>query len=124
MTQRKVLIPDEGHPISVEPCQSTVIVSAGPLELARSKNALTLQEASYAPVRYIPRRDADMSLLERSSHTTYCPYKGEANHFSILALGEAGLNSVWTYEAPFEAVADIADLLAFYPDRVSVEVAD
>lgn len=124
MTQRKVLIPDVSHPISIEPCRSTVIVRAGALELARSVNALTLQEASYAPVRYVPRRDVDMSLLERSAHTTYCPYKGEANYFSLPTLGKAGLNSVWTYEAPFEAVADISDLLAFYPDRVSIELAD
>jgi uncharacterized protein (DUF427 family) len=65
-----------------------------------------------------------MSQLERSAHTTYCPYKGDANYYSIPALGVAGMNSVWTYEAPFEAVGKIADHLAFYPDRVSTELAD
>jgi uncharacterized protein (DUF427 family) len=65
-----------------------------------------------------------MSKLERSTHTTYCPYKGDADYYSIPALGEVGLNSVWTYEAPFEAVGDIADYLAFYPDRVSIELTD
>jgi uncharacterized protein (DUF427 family) len=65
-----------------------------------------------------------MSLLERSEHTTYCPYKGEANYYSIPALGESGLNSVWTYEAPFQAVGEIAGCLAFYSDRVSIELAE
>jgi len=124
MTERKMLIPNASHPIEIEDCSSTVIVSKGPLEIARTSSALTLSEASYPPVRYIPRGDVDMSQLERSTHTTYCPYKGDANYYSIAALGEAGLNSVWTYEAPLEAVGEIADHLAFYPDRVSIELVD
>lgn len=101
-----------------------VIVTKGSLHIAKTTEALTLAEASYPPVQYIPRRDVDMSLLERSQHVTYCPYKGEANYYSIPALGESGLNSVWTYETPFEAVGDIAGCLAFYPDRVSIELVD
>jgi uncharacterized protein (DUF427 family) len=124
MTDRKLLIPNASHPIEIEDCSSAVVVSKGPLEIARTSSALTLSEASYPPVRYIPRSDVDMAQLERSTHTTYCPYKGDANYYSIPALGEAGLNSVWTYEAPFEAVGKIADHLAFYPDRVSIELAD
>jgi uncharacterized protein (DUF427 family) len=121
---RKTRIPDASHPIKVEACSSTVIVTQGSVQIAKTTKAVTLAEASYPPVRYIPRDDVDMSQLERSAHTTYCPYKGEANYYSILALGEAGLNSVWTYEAPSKAVAAIAGHLAFYPDRVSVELAD
>ncbi|MEG3089219.1 DUF427 domain-containing protein [Sphingomonas sp. PB4P5] len=124
MTDRKILIPNASHPIEIEDCSSTVIVSKGQLEIARTSSALTLSEAAYLPVRYIPRGDVDMLQLERSTHTTYCPYKGDANYYSITALGEAGMNSVWTYEAPFEAVGEIANHLAFYPDRVSIELAD
>jgi uncharacterized protein (DUF427 family) len=124
MTNRKILIPNASHPIEIEDCPSTVIVSKGPLEIARTSSALTLSEASYPPVRYIPRGDVDMAQLERSAHTTYCPYKGDASYYSIPALGEAGRNSVWTYEAPFDAVSEIAGHLAFYPDRVSIELAD
>ena len=122
MTNRKILTPDAGHPIAISKCPVMVLVSTDVLHLARTRSALTLAEASYQPVQYIPRGDVDMSHLERSRHTTYCPYKGEANYYSIPALGEAGLNAVWTYEAPFEAVGDIAGHLAFYPDRVSVEL--
>ncbi|WP_240700306.1 DUF427 domain-containing protein [Sphingomonas gei] len=102
----------------------TVVVREGAYQFARSSSAWTLTEASYAPVQYIPRGDVDMSLLERSQHTTYCPYKGDANYYSIPALGASGINSVWTYEKPFEAVGEIAGCLAFYPDRVSIELAD
>jgi uncharacterized protein (DUF427 family) len=122
MTERKILVPDADHPIAIEQSHSTVVVRKGPRHIAKTGRALTLSEASYSPVQYIPRIDVDMSQLERSAHTTYCPYKGEANYYSIPALGQAGLNAVWTYEAPFEAVGDIAGHLAFYPDRVSVEI--
>jgi uncharacterized protein (DUF427 family) len=124
MTDRKILIPDANHPIMVVPTEQAVVVRQGPLQIAKTHNALTLSEATYPPVRYIPRDDVDMTQLERTTHTSYCPYKGEANYYSIPALGEAGVNAVWTYEAPFDAVAGIASHLAFYPDRVSVEVDD
>ena len=121
MTDRKILIPNASHPIEIEDCLSTVVVSKGSLAIARTSSALTLSEASYPPVRYIPRGDVDVVQLERSDHSTYCPYKGDASYYSIPALGEAGLNSVWTYEAPFDAVGEIAGYLA-YPDRVSIEL--
>jgi uncharacterized protein (DUF427 family) len=124
MTDRKILIPNASHPIEIENCSSTVIVSKGPLEIARTSSALTLSEASYPPVHYLPRGDVNMSQLERSTHTTYCPYKGNANYYSIPALGEAGVNSVWTYDEPFDAVGEIVGHLAFYPDRVLIELAD
>jgi uncharacterized protein (DUF427 family) len=86
--------------------------------IADTSNALTLQEASYPAVQYIPRRDVDMAALTRSDHTTYCPYKGDASYYSIPAGGDRSLNAVWTYEAPFEAMTQIKDYVAFYPDRV------
>ncbi len=82
--------------------------------------ALKLTEATYPGVNYIPRDDVDMSLLERSNHSTYCPYKGDAAYFAIRAGGQVAGNSVWSYETPYEAVAAIAGYLAFYPTAVTV----
>lgn len=124
MTDRKILVPGANHPIKIEQSPATVVVRNGSLHIATTNSSLTLSEASYPPVQYIPLSDVDMSQLERSAHTTYCPYKGEANYYSIPSLGQSGVNSVWTYETPFDAVDAIAGLLAFYPDRVSVEVVD
>lgn len=124
MSNRKILKPSADHPIAISKCPAKVIVRSDVLRIAWTRNALTLTEASYPPVQYIPRGDVDMSRLVRSEHTTYCPYKGEANYYSIPALGDAGVNAVWTYETPFDAVGEIAGHLAFYPDRVAVEVAD
>jgi len=77
-----------------------------------------LREASYPVVQYIPRKDVDMSLLQRTEHATYCPYKGDCAYYSIPSGGKRSDNAVWTYEAPYAAVAEIKDHLAFYPDRV------
>jgi uncharacterized protein (DUF427 family) len=86
--------------------------------IADTKAALTLCEATYPPVLYIPRNDVDMALLERTDRSTYCPYKGECAYYSIPHGGKRSVNAVWTYEDPFAAVAEIKDHLAFYPDRV------
>ena len=80
--------------------------------------ALVLREAKYPPILYVPRSDADMAALERSNLMTYCPYKGDCSYFSIPIGGDKSKNAVWTYEAPYPAVAEIKGCLAFYPDRV------
>jgi uncharacterized protein (DUF427 family) len=82
---------------------------------------LTLKEASYPAVQYIPRADAKMELLSRTDRTTHCPYKGDANYFSVKAPGKTIENSIWTYEKPFPAMTEIAGHLAFYPDKVKIE---
>jgi uncharacterized protein (DUF427 family) len=120
MAEKKIPGPD--HPITVGKNPDRVVVKAGDQLIADSRDALSLQESSYPAVQYIPRKDVDLTLLERTDHTTYCPYKGDASYFSVLPAGAAGVNAVWTYEQPYDAVGDIRDYLAFYPDRVSIEI--
>jgi uncharacterized protein (DUF427 family) len=120
MTNRPVLSPGPDHPISIERNPRRVQVHAGDSLIADATRALTLREANYPPVQYIPRGDVDMSQLRRADHSSYCPYKGEAAYFDVVALGDKGANAVWTYEHPYAAVAEIADYLAFYPSIVSV----
>lgn len=118
MTDRQIKIPGPDHPISIDANPSRVVVTVGGKVIADSRDALTLREASYSAVQYIPRRDVDMDALTRSKHTTYCPYKGEASYYDIPVGGDRSLNAVWTYETPFESMAQIEDYVAFYPDRV------
>jgi uncharacterized protein (DUF427 family) len=120
---RTVKIPGPDHPITIEPSTSHIVVKLAGKVIADTRGALTLREASYPAVQYIQRKDVDMSLLERTNHETYCPYKGECSYYSIPVGGERSVNAVWTYEAPYDAVADIKEYVAFYPDRVdSIEV--
>ncbi|WP_422924321.1 DUF427 domain-containing protein [Singulisphaera sp. PoT] len=111
-------IPGPDHPIAIRPNPSRVVVSIGGRVVADTREALTLAEAAYPPVQYIPRKDVDMALLERTAHATYCPYKGECAYYSIPSGGPNATNAVWTYEHPYDAVSAIKDYLAFYPSRV------
>jgi uncharacterized protein (DUF427 family) len=111
--------PGPDHPITIEASGSRVTVLVAEREIVDSRGALLLKEASYPPVLYIPRHDVDMALLERSSHTTYCPYKGECSYYSIPIGGAKSVNAAWTYENPYAAVAEIGGHLAFYRERVS-----
>ncbi len=115
---KTVKIPGPDHPITIERTQARVVVTLNGRTIADSLSALTLKEASYPGVQYIPRKDVDMSQLARTEHASYCPYKGDASYYSLPAGGERSANAVWTYEAPYDAVAAIKDHVAFYPDRV------
>jgi uncharacterized protein (DUF427 family) len=114
MTDKPVKSPGPDHLNSIEPNRSRVVKVGGNI-IADTSNALTLREASYPPVQYIP---VDMALLTRREHTTYCPYKGDASYYSIPAGSDRSCNTAWTYETPFEAMAQIKDYIAFYPDRI------
>jgi uncharacterized protein (DUF427 family) len=125
MTEKTVRIPGPDHPIAIAPTPRRVVVTVAGRVVADSRAALTLQEASYPPVQYVPRADVDMALLERTAHATYCPYKGDCAYYSVPAGGERAVNAVWTYEQPYDAVAAIRDHVAFYADRVdSIELRD
>jgi uncharacterized protein (DUF427 family) len=110
--------PGPDHPITIAPTGKRVRVSFAGKVIADTTQALTLDEAGYRPVHYIPRADADMSALQASAHHTYCPYKGNASYFTIHAGGRSADNAVWSYEQPFPAMAAIKDHLAFYASRV------
>jgi uncharacterized protein (DUF427 family) len=114
-------LPGPDHPISITANPKRVRVCANGVVIADSARALTLKEAGYPAVQYVPRADANLSLMARTDRVTHCPYKGDANYFSIVAGGKAIENAIWTYETPFPAMAEIAGHLAFYPDRVKIE---
>ena len=109
---------DHTHPISIEPKGKRVVVSYAGKVVAETEDALVLREADYPPVLYIPRRDVDMGVFERSSRSSHCPYKGDCAYFSIAVDGKRSADAAWTYEAPHPNVIAIRDHLAFYHDRV------
>jgi uncharacterized protein (DUF427 family) len=115
---KPIKTPGPDHPITLTANPHRVVVTVAGRNVADTRSALTLREAEYSPVQYIPRKDVDMSLLERTAHTTYCPYKGDCAYYSIPSGGKRSVNAVWSYEAPYPAVAAIKDHVAFYPSRV------
>jgi uncharacterized protein (DUF427 family) len=124
MSAKPFKIPGPDHPITVARNPGRVVVKVAGRVVADTTDALALKEMSYPAVQYVPRKDVDMSLLARTDHATYCPYKGDCSYYSIPVGGARSVNAVWSYEAPYEAVAEIRDHVAFYPDRVdSIEMS-
>lgn len=121
MTQT-IKTPGPDHPITItrEP-ERVRILFHGHL-LGESVAALTLREADYKAVRYIPRQDIETAFLRQTAKTSYCPYKGEATYYTLYRDGELLENAVWSYEHPHPAMAQIAGHLAFYPDTVEYEI--
>ncbi|MBV8920429.1 DUF427 domain-containing protein [Bradyrhizobium sp.] len=114
-------LPGPDHPITIAANPRRIRVTAGDTVIAETTHALSLKEASYPAVQYVPRGDARMELLKRTERVTHCPYKGDASYFSIAADGKTIENAIWTYETPFPAMAEISGYLAFYPDKVRIE---
>jgi uncharacterized protein (DUF427 family) len=120
---KEIKTPGPDHPITISPAEGKVRVAIAGRTVAESARALRLEENGYQTVYYLPHDDADMSLLVRTTHSTYCPYKGDCSYYSIPIGGSRSENAVWTYERPHEAVAKIREYLAFYPTRVdAIEV--
>ena len=111
-------IPGPDHPISITASTDRVTVTFNGKVIADTVEAQSLKEASYSVVHYIPRADVDMRTLQRTDHSTHCPYKGDAAYWTIDVDGKTEDNAVWSYEAPFPAVAEIKDHLAFYVSKV------
>jgi uncharacterized protein (DUF427 family) len=80
--------------------------------------ALTLIETGHDPVHYFPRADVNMARLSKSTHTSHCPYKGDATYYHLLTEDGPIENAVWSYEQPKDGVVQIKSYLAFYPSRV------
>ncbi len=123
MIEQTIKVPDEEHPISIERKHERVVVVAKGKVIADTERALTLREADYPSVLYIPRRDVAMGTLRRSKTASYCPYKGEASHYRIGDDGQPDADVAWTYDVPYWAVAELENHLAFNPthvDRIEV----
>ncbi|MEU4424522.1 DUF427 domain-containing protein [Actinoplanes sp. NPDC024001] len=124
MAMKPRLHPGPDHPITVTPTGKHVVVTVGGRVVADTHDALTLQEASYPPVQYVPLADVDRSLLEPTESASYCPYKGDASYYSVTAGGERSVDAIWEYREPYDAVAAIKDHVAFYPNRVdAIEIS-
>lgn len=119
---RPVKIPDAAHPIVIEPSTARIRVLVGAQVIADTTSALTLSEATYPPVQYVPLADVDASVLGHTPTSTYCPFKGDASYYSVTSAEGTVEDAGWTYLTPYDAVSPIATHVAFYPDRVRILV--
>jgi uncharacterized protein (DUF427 family) len=102
--------------IALKPAGRRMRILLGCAVLAESDGALVMREGDYAPVYYFPRADVKLDAMTRTDHNTFCPFKGKASYWT--AGGEE--NVAWSYEAPFDEMAEIRECVAFYGDKVEI----
>ena len=112
----------QGHQISITHPPLHVAVTLNGVKLAESDHPVLLDETGLPTRYYLPREDVRMELLERTSHQTTCPFKGQASYWSVKVGDQLHDNVVWSYEAPIPEAKEIAGLVCFYDDRVDLTV--
>ncbi len=120
MSDSRMKIPGPDHPIAIRPCGPVRVIWRG-RTILRADSALIVKEAGLPEVVYFSREDADETFFSRSTRRTFCPYKGDASYFTLVHGGERDDNAVWSYPEPYPAMQQLAERIAFYADKVSVE---
>ena len=110
--------PRHPHAMTIETYPHRVKVIFHEKVIADTQQALVLKEGSLPPVLYLPRRDVVMAYLERTTHSTHCPFKGDASYFTVNVDGRVAENAAWSYETPLASVSAIKDHIAFYREKI------
>lgn len=101
-----------------EDCPKRVRTMFAGTTIADSRRVMTMHETGHLPVYYFPRDDVHMDLLQKTNHSTHCPFKGDATYWSVRIDDRAAENAGWGYETPLEDAPALADYLAFDPDQM------
>ena len=113
-----------GHKITLTTVDRRMRVWLGCAAIADSSHVLVMREGDHAPVYYFPRGDVNIGLLTATDHATHCPFKGKASYWTIAAGERVEENVAWSYESPYDEMTRIKDYIAFYDNRVKLEMAD
>jgi uncharacterized protein (DUF427 family) len=100
----------------------TVRVLLDGLVLADSTSPRLLFETGLPTRHYLPRTHVRMDLLERSPTVTHCPYKGRAETWSVRDGEALHEDLAWSYPAPLPESQKVAGLIAFYDEKLDIEV--
>ncbi|HTV67413.1 MAG TPA: DUF427 domain-containing protein [Rhizobiaceae bacterium] len=93
--------------LTIVPQMGTVIVTAGGKVIAQSSDAKLLSEPPYPDRIYVPFKDIRFDELSKTTHSTHCPYKGDASYWTVP--GDTGTNAMWAYQTPYDEVTEIKD---------------
>jgi uncharacterized protein (DUF427 family) len=109
---------DPYHRIDIRRTSRRLVVEDGDQVVADTHAPLVLYESGFAPRWYVPRADIVADALEPVEGETFCPYKGLASYYDV---GDAR-TAAWSYRTPFEEVERIADLVSFYPEKLTITI--
>jgi uncharacterized protein (DUF427 family) len=111
-----------GHTVTTAPSTRRVRVELDGELIADSSRVLALEETGHPTRFYLPLEDVRDGVLQPSERTSHCPFKGDASYYSARVNGEIHADVAWYYPEPIPAVAGIAGLVCFYPERVALTV--
>jgi uncharacterized protein (DUF427 family) len=109
---------DPYHRIDIRRSSRHLVVRDGGHVVADTHAPFVLYESGFALRWYVPRADVVADALHPVEGQTFCPYKGLASYYDV---GEAR-SAAWSYRAPFDEMARIADTVSFYPEKVMVTI--
>ena len=112
------------HRVDVEPASTRVRVEFSGEIIANSTRAWRVLESNCPPVLYVPREDVKESLLAKTEHSTFCPFKGHASYYTIRVGDRVAENAIWSYEEPYDEVDSLKGCAAFYGDRVDAVIEE
>jgi acyl-CoA thioesterase II len=117
----------ESHPdyqIDLVPFRGTAHVWHGDVLLAESTSALRIIETDHVERLYFPQDDVRLDLLHSNDHHTICPFKGQADYWSLAASEPPVEDVFWTYRHPFPQVGGLNGYLGVYHEKVRTELGD
>jgi len=106
------------HGVAIEGSPRRVRATFNNEVVADSRRVTLLHETGHLPVYYFPLDDVRRDLLAPTTHSTHCPYKGDARYWDVRVGDRTAENAAWNYPAPISGCPDIHDLVAFYWDRM------
>lgn len=115
------------HPdyrVDIAPCSYTGQVWLEDLLVAESSGCLVVTETNHVDRLYFPRADINWELFTATDHTTECPFKGNADYWTLAADGRVVENVAWSYAKPLSEVAGIAGYVSFYDEKLRVVVVE
>ena len=107
------------YEIRLEPCKERVRVEYQGTWIADSMKAMILHETRMPTAYYFPKDDVRMEFLEKTTHQTHCPFKGNASYWTIRTGGDEAENAVWGYEDPNSDGEDLRNYVSFYQSKIS-----
>jgi uncharacterized protein (DUF427 family)/acyl-CoA thioesterase len=113
-----------GYRVDLVPWRGRGRVRLGDRVLAESNVCLIVEESDHAPQLYFPEASVAWEHFAATDHHTICPFKGEADYWTLVASDPPLENVVWSYRKPLAEVAGLAGHVAFYCDRLEVELVE
>jgi len=112
--------PNPYHRVDYRSTRRRLTVEVGGTTLVDTDDTTVIFETSLAPKLYVARHHVRMDLLQPSSTSTYCNYKGESNYWSAVVDGQVFEDVAWSYEDPLPESTPIHSMLSFEPTVAAV----